>query len=903
MRLRRILAIGLAWGAAGCSEDRAAPPPPPLPETVAPSNPERVGPVATGSLVLPGPAVLDEALVYGTPTASEDQLRALAASVGGEWVGRLPGPALWQLRFANPANDPARLEAVLAALAASPLVEHAFANTLLSPLDGGPVYPDDGYSWDGHDDDCACSRAWDDPDLRNQVWGQRALDLPNAWKLTTGSATLPVAIVDTGFSTSPEPADFEGAGVHKYGSSLRNSHGDHVAGIVGARGNNRQGIAGVNWKSPLWLYEIQGWLGGNPPATAVDGAPLSQAMAGMLQASVDGARLVNLSFGVVWSGAGRAGVCGSVTDAQAKAWLEADRASWRPILKVLQRKGILVVAAAGNSSDGAGSGCLVDAQWTGGPQALAGEFPDNVLVVAAVGDPDGRGSYFGSWSDRWSALWPQSSVGGTVAVAAPGAQVLSLCNRWGLACLFASPIPGTTSVQYMSGTSMAAPFVTGIASLVWSMRPEWQPGQVKAKIVAGAKRGGRRVYRRVDPGHAEPVETFPFFVANAAQTLAILDLVPGCTDRDGDGYGAREPGGGAGLGCPYAGVDCDDTRPEVHPGVPELCNGRDDNCNGHTDEENVCQGTLVAAPVSGVVPGIFSTNGGDFSVSVSPLDPNGNLVSRNLTVANFSFAGIRAALLSAADTPVAEGSATPDRVEVLGGGTGGEAVSVAVLLDCSGSMADSDPGLRRVDAARELLRRLRAADRAALLSFGDGGDGSSVTRVLAPLSHDQAAWEAGLAQVGAVDGTPLYQAVAETVRYVAQAAAGGRLAVLVLTDGQSTEGDPGALRAAAISAARAAGMALYAVGLGDNLDFGGLEALGRESGGTFAYAADSQVLSGLFDAVGVAATQGRVVVHGRGSFSPPLSQPGRHVVSGALRTRVGSASVDTPFGFTVDIAH
>ncbi|MBM4320966.1 MAG: VWA domain-containing protein, partial [Deltaproteobacteria bacterium] len=568
------------------------------------------------------------------------------------------------------------------------------------------------------------------------------------------------------------------------------------------------------------------------------------------------------------------------------AWLEQQKAAWRPVLQRVKSRNALLVLAAGNNSNPTVR--MVDAKWSGGPQALADEFPDNVIVVAAVGDPSNHG-YFGDWADQWNALSPSSSVGELIDVAAPGGKILSLKPY---------QAAGDDRVEYMSGTSMAAPFVTGLASLVWSLRPEMTPAQVKERIVLGARRGGPQVYRRLDPAKPEPVQAFPFHVINAGATLRIIDRPAGCTDADGDGYGTREPSGGVGLSCAHAEPDCNDSDAKVYPGAPEICDGKDNDCNGHMDEENVCRGVLAAAPVSGVVPGRFSTSGGEFSVSVSPLDPHGDLIRQGLTTSSFSFRDITVELLASPGQQVATGRATVTGVYVEPGGAAGEPLAVALLFDSSGSMSDSDPQYRRVDAARVLLRQLGPDDQAALLDFGALEGQTPVTRVLSPLTADRQAWEQGLAQVTSVDGTPLYQAVAEALGYLSAQGAGRRVLV-VLSDGQSTEDDPDGLRQQAASLASQRQIFVYAVGLGAELDFSGLEALASGTGGTFAFAEDAQVLAGLYEALGVATTAGRVLVHGQGTFTPPLSQPGRHLVHGVLRTSVGSGRVDTPFDFTV----
>src|SRR5581483_4788468 len=109
------------------------------------------------------------------------------------------------------------------------------------------------------------------------------------------------------------------------------------------------------------------------------------------------------------------------------------------------QRGAVVVAAAGNS---------------GLPQAGAPGNCPNVVAVAAVDQNDQRPAF--------------SNYGSNVDVAAPGVGIVSTTRDGGY--------------QSFNGTSMAAPHVSGLAGLIWSLNPGASPQSVVDRVSSGAVR-------------------------------------------------------------------------------------------------------------------------------------------------------------------------------------------------------------------------------------------------------------------------------------------------------------------------------------------------------------------------------------------------------------------------------
>ncbi len=111
----------------------------------------------------------------------------------------------------------------------------------------------------------------------NSEWNMPMISAPTAWETTTGSSSVIIGIIDSGIeSVHPDlAANWSGYWYNAITSSSTtaplddNSHGTHVAGIIGAKGNNSIGVSGVNWNTKIAACKFIGSNGVGTTANAI----------------------------------------------------------------------------------------------------------------------------------------------------------------------------------------------------------------------------------------------------------------------------------------------------------------------------------------------------------------------------------------------------------------------------------------------------------------------------------------------------------------------------------------------------------------------------------------------------------------------------------------------------------
>jgi type VII secretion-associated serine protease mycosin len=262
-----------------------------------------------------------------------------------------------------------------------------------------------------------------DPEL-SQQWGMMKIGMPKVWQTNAGRVDVIVAVVDTGVDLRhPDLAPNLVPGYNVLpdasGPDDDHGHGTHVSGIIAAAANNGIGIAGVAPHCKIMPVKVLGADGKGDTQNIV---------AGIVWAANHGAKVINMSLG---------GTGGS------RALMEA--------VQYAQSKDVVCVAAMGN--DGKNS------------QEYPGGYP-GVIAVGATDEQDQITDFsnFGSW----------------ISVCAPGQDILSTLPTH---IVTVNREEGKeTSYDSMDGTSMASPFVAGVAALIRSQFPNLTAAQVKQRI-------------------------------------------------------------------------------------------------------------------------------------------------------------------------------------------------------------------------------------------------------------------------------------------------------------------------------------------------------------------------------------------------------------------------------------
>jgi hypothetical protein len=304
-----------------------------------------------------------------------------------------------------------------------------------------------------------------DPGFNSQ-WNLHMMGVHNAWYFTKGSSKVLIGVQDTGLGVNSSgyihpdlgATYFYSNNIRDEFSSIPESHGTGVQGIIAAKSNNGSGMSGINWNSPVFNIDV---LGGNS-----NDQSLAQATQNMINfAKTQGQKLViNMSLG------------GGARDY-----------AFEQLIANNQNNALFVIASGNDNRNSLSY-----------PAWLASYYNNVISVGASWGTrdefgnsktPGSRISYPGWWGSNYGTgltLMGPSEVISTKAVGNPyGSAQFGFYN---------GQFTSQGSLDVFNGTSAATPNVAGVASLVWSANRNLTASQIKGILSQTAVDLGAKGY-------------------------------------------------------------------------------------------------------------------------------------------------------------------------------------------------------------------------------------------------------------------------------------------------------------------------------------------------------------------------------------------------------------------------
>lgn len=472
--------------------------------------------------------VNNELLVTLDSSDSLSALKDYLRTIGGEVVGEIPVTADYQILLPA-AHTQEELEQMIEQLKALPYVRRSSLNYAFElendAISGSSAYYPNDKKWDD----------WSGNFGNN--WNMKAIDAPGAWVYRNQMQPVNVGIIEELFDPYHEDLSFEempfgnisAMGPYKYNGlgwwTSKQSHGTHVAGIIGATFDNGKGVCGVAPNAKLYGANWKNGDGGKFYYT-------QKAALGYLVQKKH-CRVLNLSFSI-----GGYGLRYSASQGGKKAQenfniLNADLTEFLDDLEKNTGNSFLICKSADNDNDklfykkdkeDVKNGIEyfwqgdykkdpdynkyknrfkkdewvsggTDARWDIYSGIDEPEIKDSIIVVGAA-TVSGTHSYFGCKHNGYQVA-SYSNRGSRVDVLAPGGSDSD--NVFPDAKIYSTVADGAVGYGYKVGTSMATPHVAGVAAMIFGIDPTFTAKEVKDIIKSTATGGyGEEGYKMLN---------------------------------------------------------------------------------------------------------------------------------------------------------------------------------------------------------------------------------------------------------------------------------------------------------------------------------------------------------------------------------------------------------------------
>ena len=472
--------------------------------------------------------VRNEILVVANESASFSDIDTVAKSVGGEIVGCIEITGDYQISFNNKTET--ELKALIDSLKENPLIDDAVLN-YVTEFTSDSVEVNDPWFRTDSEDWYTNLQDWDESKPAGRNWGLEAIKAPSAWDYADQMSNIKIGILDNGFNVDhPDLTNVVNKSfLNTVGRNIIDingkapGHGSHTLGTFAAQANNRTGITGVfpnmiNGTTPkAEAYCIDNITTGSTLLN--NKQSLLQTKESFVELICRNIKVINISEADVDDEQGWAATFGNES-AQEDIQSIADPLG--DLLHRLIEKGyeFVIVNSAGNSSQNPmndelnndplfyedenakygwrkdtidESGNLlhknddyygkIAAKWNSSICAIDNhqDVVDRIIVVGAVYN---KGN--GLMRHKGYGVCAYSNWGERVDVLAPGGRVIRDANGQIIdeanSRIYSSSIDTANNYEYMQGTSMAAPHVSGVAAMVWAVNNDLTGAEVKQII-------------------------------------------------------------------------------------------------------------------------------------------------------------------------------------------------------------------------------------------------------------------------------------------------------------------------------------------------------------------------------------------------------------------------------------
>ena len=459
--------------------------------------------------------VNNELLVTLDSSDSLSALKDYLRTIGGEVVGEIPVTADYQILLPD-THTQEELEQMIEQLKALPYVRRSSLNYAFElendAISGSSAYYPNDKKWDD----------WSGNSGNN--WNMKAIDAPGAWVYHDQMQPVNVGIIEELFDPYHEDLSFEempfgnisAMGPYKYNGlgwwTSKQSHGTHVAGIIGATFDNGKGVCGVAPNAKLYGANWKNGDGGKFYYT-------QKAALGYLVQKKH-CRVLNLSFSIGGYGLRYIASQGGKKAQENFNILNADLTEFLDDLEKNTGNSFLICKSADNDNDklfykkdkeDVKNGIEyfwqgdykkdpdynkyknrfkkdewvsggTDARWDIYSGIDEPEIKDSIIVVGAAA-VSGTHSYFGCKHNGYQVA-SYSNRGSRVDVLAPGGSDSD--NVFPDAKIYSTVADGAVGYGYKVGTSMATPHVAGVAAMIFGIDPTFTAKEVKDIIISTA---------------------------------------------------------------------------------------------------------------------------------------------------------------------------------------------------------------------------------------------------------------------------------------------------------------------------------------------------------------------------------------------------------------------------------